>query len=144
MDKIFSDKLISDFINWIGEENLRWFKHLKGLTGTYAPVLKLNQKRKGIPVHPVHFREGMQIRNWMRQQKECENWSSEKLDNNWTVLIEETINKQFCRYCKKPIQIDNNISKYGDGTYSCSDCERSINIIDMTPDDWKSDNSFWM
>ena len=68
---------------------------MKGLTGSCAPVLKLNQKRKGIPVYPVHLREGMQIRNWMRQQDECKNWTDIDFDDNWTILIEKTINEYF-------------------------------------------------
>jgi len=85
------ESLIEKFRQWIGEENLRWFSHLKGLTGTYSPVLKLNVKRKGIPVHPVHLREGMQIRNWMRSQPECKDWDSHDFDNNWQELVKLTI-----------------------------------------------------
>ena len=51
---------------YLGEENIRYFRHLKGLTGSVFPVLRLNSKRKFIPVHPVGLREGMQIRNRMR------------------------------------------------------------------------------
>jgi len=92
--KKINENLINKFSKWIGNENLRYFKHLNGLTGTYAPVLKLNQKRKGIPVHPVHLREGMQIRNWMRQQKECNGWNDIDFDDNWCNLVELTIKKK--------------------------------------------------
>jgi len=88
-----TDKLIDDLFNWLGDYNLKYFKHLKGLTGTYSPVLKLNKKRKGIPVHPVHFREGMQIRNFMRRHEDCKNWNDIQFDDNWTKLIELTIKK---------------------------------------------------
>jgi len=43
----------------------------------------------------VHLREGMQIRNWMRQQDECKNWTDIDFDDNWTILIEKTINEYF-------------------------------------------------
>lgn len=33
---------------WLGEENVRYFKHLKGLKGSVFPVLKLNMDRKGL------------------------------------------------------------------------------------------------
>ena len=52
---------------YLGNENIRYFKHLNGLKGEVFPVLNLNQKKRGIPVHPVYLREGMQIRNWMRR-----------------------------------------------------------------------------
>lgn len=62
--------ITEDHINalrkYLGEENLRYFRHLKGLTGECFPVLMLNFRKKGIPAHPVGLREGMQIRNWMR------------------------------------------------------------------------------
>lgn len=73
---------------WLGEENVIYFKHLKGLTGTVSPVLKLNVKRKFIPTHPVHFREGMQIRNFLRSQPECITWSDHDFDNNWIKVVE--------------------------------------------------------
>lgn len=72
---------------WLGDENVRYFRLLKSLTGSYSPVLKLNMKRKGLPVHNVHMREGMQIRNWMRDQPEFKDWDSERLDNEWTTLV---------------------------------------------------------
>lgn len=85
--------LVDKIYEWIGEENVRYFKHLKGLTGTVSPVLKLNQKRKFLPAHPVHLREGMQIRNFMRRQPECKNWGDNEFDENWIKVIESCIEK---------------------------------------------------
>ena len=90
----FDDKLVDDFILWMREEGLRFFKHLKGLTGTYSPVLKLNQKRKGIPVYPVHLRDGMQIRNWMRRHESCKNWTDNDFDDKWVHLVDCAIKKK--------------------------------------------------
>ena len=59
------NKYISGLKEWLGEEGIRYFKHLKGLKGDAFPVLRLNVKTKGMPVYPVHFREGRQIRNWL-------------------------------------------------------------------------------
>ena len=88
------ENIVDSIIDFLGEENLRWFKHLKGLTGTYAPVLKLNVKRKFIPTHPVHFREGMQIRNHLRSLPECSEWSDHDFDNHWTSVIDIAVKKQ--------------------------------------------------
>lgn len=85
--------LLFKTIQWLGPTGLSFFSHLKGLTGEVSPVLNLNFKRKGLPAHPVHFREGMTIRNWMREQEECKDWSTDDFDNHWITLIEEAIKK---------------------------------------------------
>ena len=81
---------IDAFKKYLGEENLRYFRHLKGLKGSVFPVLRLNFIRKGIPYHPVGLREGMQIRNWMRanftefrklSQNRIEKYSEELVEN---------------------------------------------------------------
>lgn len=74
---------------YLGEENLRFFRHLKGLKGEVFPVLKLNYRKKGIPVHPVGLREGMQIRNWMRDFPEFMYLTQNSIEK----LAEELINK---------------------------------------------------
>lgn len=78
---------------WLGVDGINFFSHLKGLTGDVSPVLSLNEERKHIPAHPVHFREGMTVRNWMRDQDECKNWSGDDFDDNWAILIENAIKK---------------------------------------------------
>lgn len=79
--------IISRLREWLGDDNVRYFRILKSLTGSYSPVLRLNMKRKGVPTHSVHFHEGMQIRNWMRQQPEFKDWDSQRLDNSWQTLV---------------------------------------------------------
>lgn len=63
---MITDQHVNALRKYLGEENLRYFRHLKGLKGEVFPVLRLNFIKKGIPVHPVGLREGIQIRNWMR------------------------------------------------------------------------------
>lgn len=77
---------------WLGEENVRYFKHLKGLKGSVFPVLRLNVERKGIPVHPVHFREGMHIRNYLREKfPELSEMAGDIMDDYAVRLMEEVI-----------------------------------------------------
>lgn len=77
---------------WLGEENVRYFKHLKGLKGSVFPVLKLNMDRKGLPAHPVHFREGMQIRNYLRTKfPELSEMARDILDEYTVELMEKVI-----------------------------------------------------
>lgn len=61
--------------NWLGKENVRWFGHIKGLKGRVNTVLRLNYAKKHMPAHPIHLREGMQIRNYMRGLPECNGWT---------------------------------------------------------------------
>lgn len=78
---------------YLGDENLRYFKHLKGLKGSVFPVLKLNAK-KGIPVHPVGLREGMQIRNWMRANfPEFRKLSQNRIERYSELLLERAISE---------------------------------------------------
>lgn len=37
--------------------------------------------------HPVHFREGMQIRNFMRTCEECKDWTAHDFDNYWISIV---------------------------------------------------------
>lgn len=77
---------------YLGEENLRYFRHLKGLKGSVFPVLRLNFKRKHIPAYPVELREGMQIRNWMRTNfPEFINISQNKISKYAEELVEKAI-----------------------------------------------------
>jgi len=94
MKQVIDVSLIEKAKSWLGPEGISFFKHLKGLTGNVSPVLKLNVERKGIPSHPIHFREGMSIRNWMRDQVECNDWNGEDFDENWVDLIELTISSE--------------------------------------------------
>lgn len=77
---------------WLGEENIRYFKHLKGLKGEVFPVLKLNYNKKGIPAHPVHFREGMKIRNFLRKTfPELSEMNGNVMDEYAVNLMEKVI-----------------------------------------------------
>ena len=81
------------FKKWLGDDGIRYFRHLKGLKGTVVPVLKLSkEKNAGVPVYPVHFREGMQIRNWLRGNTELgKKLNSVELDDCYVSILEEEI-----------------------------------------------------
>lgn len=93
MTKEIPQTLTDKVFNWLGKENIIWFKHIKGLKGEINCVLKLNFKKKHIPVHPIHLREGMQIRNFMRSQEECKGWTDHDFDDSWVSVIENCIKK---------------------------------------------------
>ena len=78
--------VIEDFKKWLGKNGISYFQSLKKIHGTVSPVLM----ESGIP-RPVHFREGMQIRNWMRGHKAFTGYTDHDFDNNWISLVEEAI-----------------------------------------------------
>lgn len=88
-----TSKEMAAFKEWLGEDGIRYFRHLKGLKGTVVPVLKLNkEKNAGVPAWPVHFREGMQIRNWLRANTELgKKLDSIELDDCYVNILEEAI-----------------------------------------------------
>lgn len=90
--KLSQDEM-NNFKNWLGESGIRYFRHLEGLKGTVVPVLKLNkEKNAGVPVYPVHYREGMQIRNWLRENTELgKKLDSVELDDCYVSILEEAI-----------------------------------------------------
>lgn len=87
----FPTDLIKRLGAWLGPENIRYFKHIKGLKGSVNTVLKLNPKKHIGPGHPIHFREGMQIRNWLRTQPETSGWNDADFDNHWAHAVELAI-----------------------------------------------------
>ena len=41
--------------------------------------------------HAVHFSEGMQVRNFLRQQPETKDWTDHDFDNRYIPLLNEVI-----------------------------------------------------
>ena len=85
------ESLVKKLSEWLGDDGLHFFRTLYKLTGSYIPVLKLNYEKKGVPAHPVHFREGVSVRNFLREQNECGNWSFEEIENNYALVIREAV-----------------------------------------------------
>jgi len=77
--------LLTKLEEWLGDEGKEHFQKYYNDYQTVSPVIP------GQIPHPVHFREGMQIRNFLRAQKECKGWNDHDLDNNWAILIEAVV-----------------------------------------------------
>lgn len=75
--------LVEETVKWLGKDGIDFFKEMKTQHGRVDPVLT-----KGGYPHPVHLREGMQVRNFMRSTEYCKEWTDHELDDNWTKLIE--------------------------------------------------------
>lgn len=77
-------EIINKVGEFLGEENIRWFAHVKGLKGRVDCILRLNYKRKHMPTHTIYLREGMQIRNFLRSLSEC---AGADFDSLWIDVI---------------------------------------------------------
>ena len=88
------DHVVAALREWLGPKGVRYFQLLKSFHGTVSPVLRLNAARKFIPVHPVHLREGMQVRNFLRGFPECSEWNAHDYDNNWMAVVEAAISTE--------------------------------------------------
>ena len=92
MSNLLTNTEKEELKKFLGEEGIRFFRHLKGLKDTVIPVLKLNMAKKGMPAYPVHFREGMQIRNWLRENVDfAKDQTSIDLDDCYASILEDII-----------------------------------------------------
>ena len=74
---------------WLGPKGIRFFRDLQQSDGRL-----LNHWMEGGIPHIVHFREGMQVRNFLRKQPECVNWSDHDFDNRWEQIIIKAIGQR--------------------------------------------------
>jgi hypothetical protein len=82
-------ELVPKLQEWLGEKGKKFFLNLKEKHGKIDAVFV----EHGIP-HPVHFREGMQIRNFMRLSKLCDDWTAHDFDESWVDLVEQAVGIQ--------------------------------------------------
>jgi hypothetical protein len=86
------ESLIEAMREFLGKEGIAQFREWRKEHGTVSPVLK-TEIGQGVPPipHPVHFREGMQIRNFMRGTGLCTGWDDHDYDNKWSKVVEAAI-----------------------------------------------------
>jgi len=85
---MFSKELIEKTKAWLGPKGIKFFREkidkYKKEWGTAC------WSEGGIP-HSIHFNEGMQVRNFIRDSKLHDNLDAHHLDDNWHKLIEEVV-----------------------------------------------------
>jgi hypothetical protein len=86
MKRPIPPELIKKTKDWLGPDGHQFFNELLEVHGTVNACWD----EGGIP-HPVHFREGMQIRNFMRTSNMCDDWDAHDFDDNWVELIEKAL-----------------------------------------------------
>jgi hypothetical protein len=77
--------VVSKLHDWLGKNGRHFFRTLAKLyKGDVIPVIRA----KGIiPCHCIHFREGMQIRNYFRGLEECKEWTFDQFENDYPEYI---------------------------------------------------------
>lgn len=85
MDIAFYAKQVRE---WLGPDGIKFFHDIKAKHGTLLAVWI----EGGIP-HSVHFREGMQVRNFLRTITN-HSWTAIEYDDHWTQIVEEAIKEQ--------------------------------------------------
>jgi hypothetical protein len=83
---ILSNESMTKLAEWLGTDGISFFKEMKQKHGRIDAVFM-----EGRIPHPVHFREGMRVRNFLRSLDECKDWGAHKLDDNWVDIIEDVI-----------------------------------------------------
>lgn len=86
MQREIPQDLITKVRDWLGEDGKQFFTENHEKHGTVSPVLA-----DGNIPHPVHFREGMAVRNFMRRTGLCADWDAHDFDNNWQSVVERAI-----------------------------------------------------
>ena len=84
--KTLPKELVNKTKDWLKDPGIKHFKNIKEKHGKIDAVFM-----DGPIPHPVHFQEGMTVRNFMRHQIECKGWGDHDFDDNWVSLIEECI-----------------------------------------------------
>lgn len=80
-----NDNLVGQLREWLGRAGIAHFRKIKAEHGE----INACWMEGGIP-HPVHFREGMQVRNKLRELTDNA-WTSHEYDDRWIGLVEEAI-----------------------------------------------------
>jgi len=98
-DKLVSElpsdeSIIEQLREWLGEDGLSFFRECKEKYGMVSPVYPEPgcEDMPTIP-HPVHFREGMTVRNFLRRITN-HGWTAHEYDDRWADLVDRAIGTQ--------------------------------------------------
>jgi hypothetical protein len=81
-DKDSVECIVDKLEKFLGDHGIRFFNKLLDNYGRVSVILYKDE----IP-HSTHFREGMQVRSFLRELPECKDWSDLDFDNNWEFLV---------------------------------------------------------
>jgi len=89
MEREISPELVEETKEFIKEDGIKFFKKMKQTYGEYDAVF-MEPGPFPLP-HPVHLREGMYVRNFMRSTNHCKDWTAHDFDDSWVSLITKVI-----------------------------------------------------
>lgn len=89
-----NEEIIDKLRQWLSDDGIQFFREIKEKYGTVNACWvegsdDSETQFRGIP-HPVHFREGMRVRNFLRRIT-GNSWTSHEYDDHWVRLVEEAI-----------------------------------------------------
>lgn len=92
-------QIAQEIVKRMGKPLMRYFRELREEHGKLAVVLP------GLIPHPVHFREGMEVRNLIREilSDAGEEWDCDKLDNRWEPIMLQALDIKYTPQ-KKPFE----------------------------------------
>ncbi len=73
----------------LGPEGIRFFREVREKYGKIGALWLDGEGTSAIP-HPVHFREGMTVRNMLRKITDY-SWTAHEYDDKWEELTEKAI-----------------------------------------------------
>lgn len=79
---LINKNIIEDTKQWLGVDGLSFFMDCYEKYGTVSPTIPHD-----LYPHSVHFNEGMQVRNFLRQRSDVSEWNCHTFDNMWEVVI---------------------------------------------------------
>lgn len=99
-----NQKVIEKLHEWLGPKGRHFFRTCAKLyKGDVIPVIRVRidtispLARFQIMPHAVHFREGMQVRNFLRALPECKDWTFEMIEEGYVDYIKEAMKENICK-----------------------------------------------
>ena len=80
-------ELVEKVRDWLGEDGRIFFTECLKKYGSIAKSIWM----EGSIPHPVHFREGMKVRNFIRSTGLCNNWNAIELDDNYEEVVRRAL-----------------------------------------------------
>jgi len=118
MTREISDEMVEHVRDFLGPGGRAFFRRVKAMKGAVAAVIPLATARRfhkgGLPPngkkaprtrprrcsyaertpHPTHFREGMEVRNALRESGLCEGWNDHDYDDQWSHIVDRAMRNE--------------------------------------------------
>lgn len=89
-----TEQLVDYVEDFLGNAGINYFQQLRDQYGYIPLVVEVHDDDGSTFPHPIHFHEGMQIRNSMRDSGLVEDWDAHQLDDYWIEVVGMVLNRQ--------------------------------------------------